>query len=123
MSQPTLFAAAGQGDSYTRLVSTNGGQSWQTLPTAGLPAGAQLFNITQRALSDGSVLMGAQDSATGSVFLYAWKPGSASWHQIAQPFSPYLSSLSVSSAGGHDTLWVVINTSKTHYSVMSYTLA
>ncbi|HEY7357079.1 MAG TPA: sialidase family protein, partial [Ktedonobacterales bacterium] len=42
-AQPTLLAAAGQAGTYQRLMSTDGGKTWQLLPTQGLPDTADIF--------------------------------------------------------------------------------
>jgi anti-sigma factor RsiW len=117
-----LFIGVGQGDSSKSLVSVDEGLSWQTVPDAGLPTNALEMAAASTALSDGAIPEAFQIAAGNGVSFYAWKPGVASWHQIAQPLNQYLFSLSVSSAGGHDTLWAVTTTSKGDYSVMFYTL-
>jgi hypothetical protein len=136
-AEPTLFAAAGQGTTYQRLVSTDGGKTWQPLPTAGIPADANLFSFFQTGLSDGSLLAAVQMTAPGStpipawssgsaggdISIYAWKPGSQAWRQITSPFAGSPNDpLVVTSAGGHDTLWLVVTDSNGGYSVLYDTL-
>lgn len=120
---PILFSATAENGGYTRLVSTNGGKSWQALPSAGLPTGAQPVIFARTTLSDGSIAAGVASAPYTSTSFYAWKPGSTSWHQIAQPVTSNVFTIIVSSAGGHDTLWVATASSNPDYSVLSYTLA
>ncbi len=122
-AQPILSAAAGNGGTYTRLLSTDGGKTWQTLPTAGLPGGNVDFAPFQAALSDGSLLMEEQATPSGPTSLYVLKPGSQTWEQIAPTFKDELFTLVISpAANGHDTLWIVTTTGAEDFSVLSYTL-
>jgi hypothetical protein len=120
-AQPTLIAAAGQGASYTRLMSTDGGKTWQPLPTQSLPDNAVLY-LPLTALNDGSLLTEAQTAFTGPTTFYALKPGSRTWQQIAPPLDGDPTELVVSSAGGHETLWAVTTNHKSDFSVWVYTL-
>lgn len=122
-TQPTLFAAAGQGNTYTRLVSADGGQTWQPLPTQGIPANASMLFLSRSALSDGSALALIQVGQDNAISFYAWKPGDQAWHQATPPFiGDALDPVVASSARGHDTLWVVTTTDKGNFSVLRYTL-
>jgi hypothetical protein len=119
---PVLFAAAGEGATYNRYVSLDGGQTWQPQPTAGIPDGSNNVGPTQAALSNGSILMSVQ-SLQGSTLLFGWKPGSQAWRQIAPAFPGYLDQVFVSpSASGRDTIWVVTTYNAGDFAVLSYTL-
>ena len=105
-SQPLLVGAAGIGASYTRVISTDGGATWQTLPDRGLPGSVTSGFFARTALSDGS-LLSAQSAPGGNAF-YAWKPGDQAWHQISPAFTGSPSDpIVVSSAAGQDTIWLV----------------
>ncbi|HLW03522.1 MAG TPA: hypothetical protein VKT82_33055 [Ktedonobacterales bacterium] len=122
-AQPTLFVGAGQGTSYTKLVSIDGGKTWQTLPTRGLPASASIFNLFPTALSNGAVLLSAQAISNGSGNLYAWKPGSSAWQRVTQPFTGApIDLIIVPAAGGHETLWLSITDYRGNFSVLSCTI-
>lgn len=115
-AQPTLLAAEGQGATYTRLVSTDGGKTWQQLPTS-----PNILASSQTTLSDGSILMTGQTPG-GTTSIFAWKPGSQSWRQIASPFTGSPMELVVSpSANGQQTLWLV-TISKGEFSVLYSTI-
>lgn len=104
--QPLLVGAAGIGASYTRVISTDGGATWQALPEQGLPGSVTSGFFARTALSDGS-LLSAQSTQGGSAF-YAWKPGDQAWHQITPAFTGSPSDpIVVSSAAGQDTIWLV----------------
>ncbi len=121
-AQPTLYTAAGVGDTYTRLFSTDGGKTWQPLPSQGLPASQAVFDGP--ALSDGSSLRAVQDNLSGASSFYAWKPGDQAWHQVTPSFIGTASDAVVSSAGGHDTIWLVTSVNYTSdFTVSHYTLA
>lgn len=105
-SQPLLVGAAGYGPNYTRVISTDGGATWQTLPNQGLPGSGTNSLLALTALSDGS-LLSAQSTQGGNAF-YAWKPGDQAWHQVTPAFSGSPSDpIVVSSARGQDTIWLV----------------
>lgn len=105
-SQPLLVGAAGIGASYTRVISTDGGATWQTLPDQGLPGSVTSAFLARTALSDGS-LLSAQSTQGGNAF-YAWKPGDQAWHQVTPAFTGSPSDpIVVSSATGQDTIWLV----------------
>ena len=105
-SQPLLVGAAGMGDSYTRVFSSDGGATWQTLPDQGLPNDFTNGFLARTALSDGS-LLSAQSTQEGNAW-YAWRPGDQAWHQITPVFTGGASDpIVVSSPHGQDTLWLV----------------
>jgi hypothetical protein len=118
---PTLLAAGGQGASYTRLMSIDGGKTWQPLPMQRLPDNAALY-APQTALSDGSLLTRAQPPSLSPTTFYALKPGSQTWQQIAPALDADAADPIVSSAGGNDTLWVVSTDHKGQWSVWAYTI-
>lgn len=125
-AQPTLFAAAGVGSTYQRLVSADGGKTWEQLPTRGLPSGTDVSYYTQAVLSDGSVLMPVQ-VAGNSIAFFAWKPGDHPWRQVTAPYvGDPIDVVVVPSAGGHDTLWLVMDGasagSPPSFSVLNYTI-
>ncbi len=121
-AQPTLFAAAGQGNAYTRVMSTDGGQTWRQVPSQGIPANAANDAFPAGTLSDGSVLRLVQTEGV-SWAVYAWKPGGQAWRQVTPPFADDPLEVVVQpSADGHDTLWVVTTAGKGNFSVIRYTL-
>lgn len=101
-------------------VSTDGGYTWQTAPTAGLPAGYTPYVSVAGTLSDGSVVViltsnwraGPHDTVT--LAFYAWHAGDSEWHQVA-PNLPFTSNedltdgwnsfLVTPNGGVHGTLW------------------
>ena len=104
--QPLLVGAAGIGDSYTRLISTDGGATWQAMPAQGLPGGVTSGFFARTALSDGSLL--SAQSAQGGNALFAWKPGDQAWHQVTPVFTGSPSDpIVVTSPAGQDTIWLV----------------
>lgn len=119
--QPVLFEAAGEAETYTRYVSLDGGQTWQTQPTAGILDSGGGVGPTQAALSDGTILM-SDPVRQGSSTLYGWKPGSQAWRQIAPAFPGYSDQVFVSPSAGHDTIWVVTTYDSGDFAVLSYTL-
>lgn len=120
-AQPTLLAAAGQAATYQRLMSTDGGKTWQPLPMQRLPDNAALY-APLTALSDGSLLTRAQPPSFSPTTFYALKPGSQTWQQIAPPLDADAADPIVSSADGNDTLWVVSTDHQGQWSVWAYTI-
>src|SRR5262249_35101292 len=120
-AQTTLFAAAGQSDTYQRLMSTDGGQTWQPLLTAGLPGAPDpaLLNCPRTTLSDGAVLAPVLMAPGGHIALYSWMPGSQAWHQVGPSLTDDPIDFVVApSANGHDTIWVVAASDKRDYTVL-----
>ncbi len=121
-AQPTLFAAAGQGNAYTSVMSTDGGQTWQQVPSQGIPANATNDAFPAGTLSDGSVLRLVQTRQMGWAF-YALKLGSQAWRQVTPSFADNPFDVVVQpSASGHDTLWVVTGAGNESFEVLRYTL-
>ncbi|HEU5368333.1 MAG TPA: hypothetical protein VFU69_07710 [Ktedonobacterales bacterium] len=120
-AQPTLIAAAGQAATYQRLMSTDGGKTWQPLPTQGLPDTADIFT-PQTALSDGSLLTEVQTVYSGPTTFYALNPGSQIWRQITPTLDNDSTELVVTSTGGNDTFWAVTTDHQGSFSVLVYTL-
>jgi hypothetical protein len=125
-AQPTFSLGAGQGGSYQRLLSTDGGKTWHPLPLAGIPVNATTFSLVQATLSDGSLLREVQMTLDGPTTFYALKPGSQVWQQVTPSLSASPAEVVVSTAGGHDTLWVTASPSGDFsvgdYSVFYFTL-
>jgi hypothetical protein len=109
-----LFSA----DPSDLKVSADGGVSWTSAPSAGIPSSLKpYYDIgLLGVLSDGSVVVeyipqAKQENFSGGV-LFAWKPGAIAWRQLAPPLTseagaltPFVSS---STAPGADTLYLVM---------------
>lgn len=75
--------------------STDGGQTWKSLPLAGLPRATGRTPYTVGTLADGSLVVvvpgiaweQGHGNAPAKLTFYAWKPGSASWRQLTPTIS------------------------------------
>lgn len=103
-------------------VSTDGGATWQSAPTKGIPSDHAAFIQMGLlgTLTDGSVVIDVIPPATAdpgdaSNFagsdLYAWKPGDSSWRLIGS-VSKEIDGLRVMHAqtGGYDTIYAFLTT-------------
>ncbi|HEU4783478.1 MAG TPA: sialidase family protein, partial [Ktedonobacterales bacterium] len=106
-------------------VSTDGGATWQSAPTQGIPHGhaAYLQMGLLGTLSDGSVVIDVippgttnlNDSFSSSNFegsdLYAWKPGDSGWRLVGS-VSKEIDGLLVNHAqtGDYDTIYAFLTT-------------
>jgi hypothetical protein len=109
-----LFSA----DAADVKVSADGGTSWTSAPSAGIPAGLKpYYDIgLLGALSDGSIVVEliaqSRDENFEGGTLYAWKPSDAAWRQLALPLTSEVGSLTTvpaaSGAPGHDALYLVM---------------
>lgn len=99
-------------------VSADGGASWTSAPSVGIPTGLRpYYDIgLLGVLSDGSVVVeyipqAKEENFSGGV-LFAWKPGAAAWRQLAAPLTSEAGALtpfaSSSTAPGADTLYLVM---------------
>lgn len=118
---------------------TDAGQTWQTLPSAGIPVGTQLDITLHATLDDGTLIMMAgtgvyQQGATGleptelyqDAAFYAWHPGASSWQHLtpalpkSEPQQAWVTPLS----GGGYTLWSLSEVSPgNQYDLCSASLA
>jgi hypothetical protein len=98
--------------------SADGGVTWTSAPSAGIPSNLMpYYDIgLLGVLSDGAVVVEciprtAQENFAGGV-LYAWKPGDATWRQLAPPLALEVGALtadaSASMSPGADTLYLVM---------------
>ncbi len=108
-------------DTSDLKVSADGGKTWESAPSAGIPAGMKPLNYGQGmagmlgTLHDGSVVVefisgAAQDNFAGGT-LFAWKRGDTAWRQIAPPLTQEIGSMLVIPAKGasqQDTLYLVM---------------
>ena len=77
-------------DSTQVQASADGGQTWSAAPNDGLPQGARLLRVSQTPLADGSPVAVVSTSTTppngqvsiGTVAVYAWKLGDATWRSV-----------------------------------------
>jgi hypothetical protein len=102
-------------------VSADGGVTWTSAPSAGIPASVKpLYDIgLLGVLSDGSVIIGCMSQTPqegGSLgVLYAWKSGAATWRQLAPPpdadteVRALTTVASASTSAGADTLYLVVS--------------
>ncbi|MGZ3677651.1 MAG: hypothetical protein ACXWQR_03675 [Ktedonobacterales bacterium] len=108
-------------DATDLKVSTDGGKTWESAPSAGIPSGMQAGNYgggmvgTLGTLHDGSVVVefiakSAQDPFAGGT-LFAWKRGDTKWRQIAPPLTQEIGSMlaiPAKDASQQDTLYLVM---------------
>ena len=108
-------------DATDLKVSADGGKTWESAPSAGIPAGMQAGNYgggmvgMLGTLSDGSVVVefiakSAQDPFAGGT-LFAWKRGDTAWRQIAPPLTQEIGSMlaiPATDASQQDTLYLVM---------------
>lgn len=102
-------------------VSEDGGKTWQSAPTAGVPSSLVMVYSAFGALSDGSIIVpfaskGYEDLAVpATLTLYRWQPGAKAWTRLTQvpnlgdaqfvlvtPQSP-------NSTDGKDNVWVIMD--------------
>jgi hypothetical protein len=107
-----LFSA----DPSDLKVSADGGLSWTSAPSAGMPANYKPFYDIGMlgVLSDGSVVIesipqAAQENFRGGILL-AWKPGEDAWRQLAPPVTLEIGALTAIPAAspGTDTVYLVM---------------
>ncbi len=99
-------------------MSADGGASWTSAPSAGIPAGLKpYYDIgLLGALSDGSIVVEliaqSRDENFEGGTLYAWKPSDAAWRQLALPLTSEVGSLTTvpaaSGTPGDDALYLVM---------------
>ncbi|MGH2514718.1 MAG: hypothetical protein ACRDHP_03600, partial [Ktedonobacterales bacterium] len=122
-AQPTLYVyTVSQPDLYALHleVSTDGGYSWQSAPSAGIPTGFTPVLHMTGMLSDGSLVAEfspnpqAGPNTPVTIGFYAWHAGDSAWHQVAPAISiPSIDGLSnaqdqflaTPSGGVHGTIW------------------
>ncbi len=104
--------------------STDGGHTWQSAPTAGIPTRLRTYPGLLGTLSDGSIVVACVPDfgamavpwnpfgvgTNASVTLYAWKLGAPTWRQLTPALEQGLNSLVITTAGDQDTLWVTNTT-------------
>jgi anti-sigma factor RsiW len=108
-------------DATDLKVSTDGGETWESAPSAGIPAGMRAANYGTGmvgmlgTLHDGSVVVefiagSVQDPFAGGT-LFAWKRGDTKWRQIAPPLTQEIGSMlaiPAKDASQQDTLYLVM---------------
>ena len=130
---PTLYALrldtypGGPGPIYA---SRDRGQTWSPVPTTGWPQNQIVANWAPNVLADGSLLLeflspqapdmlGVSYLDNANATFYAWRPGDALWFQAVPP--PGSASVSQTwlntPANGPQTLWIVVHTQGTIYTV------
>jgi hypothetical protein len=90
-------------------ISRDGGKTWSTVPTKGIPAGWSAIDVVAQT-SDGSAITLFGLAGSVGVELYSWQPGGSSWLPVA--FTPGTSTAlylvtSSQATPGVDTLWAV----------------
>jgi hypothetical protein len=99
-------------------VSVDGGVSWQSAPTTGIPDDqeANFYLRVMGTLSDGSVIIDAIPTADADTWimypsdLYSWKPGDAGWRHIASvPIEIDGLTVVPSPKGAGDTIYTVLD--------------
>lgn len=90
-------------------VSADGGKTWASAPTAGVPSGLQPSSGPMAVLSDGTVVEAyvSTNASANTMTLLGWKQGDAAWHQVAPPLKGQVSQLLVASQGSADELIAV----------------
>ncbi|MFI5272894.1 MAG: hypothetical protein ACHQ4H_07680 [Ktedonobacterales bacterium] len=92
--------------------SSDGGKTWHSAPSAGIPQGLSPGAGPVGRLRDGSLLMPFSvygNTRSDAAAYFAWSAGSARWRQVAPApqGSPGVQSVLVTTFGGGDTLWLV----------------
>lgn len=104
-NQPHTFSANILPTDFT--VSSDGGQTWHSTPSAGIPSDFQSGSSAITVLSDGGLAAAFQSAP--DVDFYAWRPGSASWTMIGSNDATVgVASLNVVGPLGHTTLWATV---------------
>lgn len=95
------------------FASTNGGASWQTAPSAGVPSGAvtagPLIGLSNGDVVQAFYVQPAQPSTDGkNTFVFArWHAGIVSWHELSRLNLYGISQLlDLAGPSGGDTLWL-----------------
>ncbi len=113
--QPVISEAPGD-----LKVSDDGGKTWQSAPSAGIPSSQVMYFSAIGVLSDGSIVapFTAKDYENASpqppLTLYRWQPGAESWTRltqvpdVGQPQSFLVTPQTPDSTDGKDSLWVII---------------
>jgi hypothetical protein len=104
-------------------VSADGGHTWKSAPSQGLPNNAKPVLAPLIVRADGSLVVAFSGDAPGSTKLYTWKPGEASWKVFAPAPDGLLSTvLRTVSATGDETYWAVLESPNalTTFAVLSY---
>jgi hypothetical protein len=124
----TSIATDKQGGTYPNFsslpgdlrVSADGGKTWESAPTQGVPAGLKSGIGVAGPLQDGSVVVlftpsSAQGDIEGGTLL-SWKAGDSAWHQIAPPLTLNIGVLiaTPSQATAQGTLWVITENAGDH---------
>lgn len=93
--------------SYPMLHSTNGGASWQALPSAGV---ATQPDTNPLPTPDGTIYCGFFDNSSGQGDFYKLTPGTGSWSLISPvvPVQVRLVTVSWDASGHPATLWGLV---------------
>jgi hypothetical protein len=101
------------------MISQNGGKTWTSAPTAGIPTSQVMYFEAFGVLGDGSIMVPFTDKGYENVSpqppltLYSWRPGATSWTRLTQvPGNSAMQFFLVTpqtrgSTDGKDTLWLV----------------
>jgi len=107
-------------------VSQDGGITWQTAPTAGLPVPPTQSELNSTygplaALSDGSVLNIFPIQNQTLVFA-AWKPGDKAWHRVAPDLAgiQFLNSFFITPGTGDKATFWLITQNNISFNVLRY---
>jgi hypothetical protein len=125
--QPILYLL-GTGAFPGIQVSIDGGKTWQTASSQGIPTGGGFVTVAFGVLPDGSITWGASPAEASSfhqtILFLAWKYGDAAWRQVAPPLTvaPTYLLVQPSDAKGQTTLWVVLPVGGCCNRVEKYTL-
>ena len=88
-------------------VSADGGQTWQSAPTAGIPAGMQSASSAVAVLGDGRLAAAFQSAP--AMGIYAWQPDAATWVKLGDNDTTVgVVSLDTVGGSGGNTLWVTV---------------
>jgi hypothetical protein len=110
--QPTL--------SYTAddlRMSTDGGRTWQSAPTAGIPSAQRTSPGLLGVLADGSIVVGCLPPGTDpngpigqgmnrTITLFTWRAGASAWQQLGPNLDHGVDSFVITTTNGQQTLWV-----------------